>query len=88
MIDRHGNYVCVAWAEHEILWVKAAMDLPLSTRTNAYRDIASMSGRTLGAIRQRATDLRNQRKADLAIIFVKADPPKPRWYERRAACCL
>lgn len=53
--------VDIAWPEHHIVWVEAAMTLPRSERTAAYKDIAAMTGRTLSAVRCKAYWLEEQR---------------------------
>lgn len=53
-IDRFGNQIRLAWSDHEILWVKAALTLPRHNRMCAYRDISEMSHRTLGAVQTMA----------------------------------
>lgn len=45
MIDRFGNTVNVAWSEHEILWLRAAMMLSRFSRRAALEDIAVETGR-------------------------------------------
>ncbi len=47
MIDRWGNSVRVGWAAHEILWLEAAMSLPVLDRPAAYKDISELTGRSL-----------------------------------------
>lgn len=54
MIDRNGKYIVVAWAPHEVLWIKAALTLPIDQRDDAYRDIAAMSGRSFNSVRAQA----------------------------------
>lgn len=64
MIDHWGNSIRVGWAAHELVWVEAALSLPTQDRREAYKDIASMSGRSYDAIRRMAVQLRAaQRRA-------------------------
>lgn len=56
MLDRFGKRVFVGWAEHEIIWLKAAMTMtPRST--DDLRDIAEMTGRSLSAVRTKMAKL-------------------------------
>lgn len=73
MIDRFGRSIYVGWAAHEIIWLQSAMTLPHGERQNAYRDIASMSGRSFIAVKAQAASMRlNDRrllaKADAEIL--------------------
>jgi 2-polyprenyl-6-methoxyphenol hydroxylase-like FAD-dependent oxidoreductase len=54
MIDRFGDPIRVGWPEYQILWLRAALDLPKPERAAAFQDIADMTGRTLSAVRDRA----------------------------------
>ena len=54
----HGH----AWAPHEILWLEAALGLRVGPRNAAFRDIASMSGRSLNAVRTRAAQVKKDRQ--------------------------
>jgi len=58
MIDRFNNRVSVAWSEYELEWLRAALTLDKRERCAAYRDIASMSGRGLEAVRRAASTIR------------------------------
>ena len=51
-----------AWSPHEILWLEAALGLRVGPRNAAFRDIASMSGRSLKAIRTRATQVKKAKQ--------------------------
>jgi len=78
MKDRWGKPIIVGWAEHEILWIKAAIKIrDRGERTEAFQDIASMTGRTEFAVRDKAKDIRAQQRADLALIF-STGPCPPR----------
>lgn len=57
MIDRYGNRIHVGWAEHEILWLRAAICLERQERLNAYRDISAMTGRTIESVRAQAAKI-------------------------------
>lgn len=88
MKDRYGFPVLVGWHDFEILWVEAALTLPKIERSAAYRDIASMSGRTFQAIQCKAQMIASQKRFDEAVarmvprrIMVPAiavHGPKPR----------
>ena len=78
MIDRWGKRIIVGWAEHEILWVKAAIKLPRDERIEAFQDIASMTGRTEFAVRDKAKDIRAQQRKDMELIFTAAPCPPRR----------
>jgi hypothetical protein len=68
MIDRWGNTVIIGWAEHELIWVRAAIRLGQTERSEAFRDIASMTGRAERTIRAMATKIRTKLNADIAAI--------------------
>ena len=57
-IDRHGKPVIVAWPEHHLLWLEACNQLPSYDRTQAFYDIAALTGRSIGAVRERANKMR------------------------------
>lgn len=58
MKDRYGHDIRIFWAEHEIEWVSAANTLDFLDRRAAFKDIASMSGRSYEAVRRFASDQR------------------------------
>lgn len=60
MIDRHGQYIQVGCSEVECEWLKAANTLDGPERASAFRDIASMSGRSFGQVQAKANDMRRQ----------------------------
>lgn len=60
MIDRFGSKVSVAWPEHHLVWVEAALTLDFKDRQQAYRDIAEMTGRSVSAVRDRAKHVKAQ----------------------------
>lgn len=62
MIDRFGNRVSVAWPEHHLEWIRAALTLDFAERQAAYRDIASMTGRGIKAVRDRAKFMKDQER--------------------------
>jgi ribonuclease D len=73
MIDRWGVPIYVGWADHEIIWVQAAMTLDHGERLEAYQDIASMTGRTFKAVKQKVSDMREsdrrlRAKADAEVL--------------------
>ena len=70
MIDRFGNVIFVGWAAHEILWLKAALELPYRDRMPAFEDIAGMTGRPVSAIRAKAYALHSRAMATWAAEAV------------------
>jgi hypothetical protein len=73
MIDRYGIPIYIGWADHEVIWLQAAMTLDHGERLEAYQDIASMSGRTFKAVKQKASDMREsdrrlRAKADAEVL--------------------
>ncbi len=60
MLDRHGQYIQVGYSEVEIEWLKAANTLDGPERASAFRDIASMSGRSFSQVQAKANDMRRQ----------------------------
>lgn len=68
MKDRWGKAIIVGWAEHEILWVKAAIKLPRDERSEAFRDIAAMTTRTELAVREKAKAIRAQQQLDAVLL--------------------
>lgn len=50
----------VAWTAKELIWLHAMLSLPAFDMLCAMDDIASMSGRTIGAIAARAKALRRE----------------------------
>lgn len=68
MIDRFGKEIRVAWADHEIIWIKAALKLDRWDRPAAYQDIAAMSGRTEFQVKRKAREVREQMKKDAEIL--------------------
>ena len=57
MTDRAGNPIRIAWTPKEIIWLKAALSLPAYECLCALDDIASMSSRTISAVKAKAQDL-------------------------------
>lgn len=49
-----GNRVRIGWTEVEDIWVRAARSLPLRERTEAFKDIAAMTGRSWTAVHRHA----------------------------------
>lgn len=68
MIDRHGKPISVAYAEHELIWIRAAIRLPRDDRTEAFQDIAAMTGRTEFHIRAKATEIRAKQRATSEML--------------------
>jgi len=54
VIDRHGHALIVGCQAHEILWLRAAMELPFRKRGAAYRQVADMTTRSLDGVRRKA----------------------------------
>ncbi len=61
MIDRHGMPVRVAFAEHELIWISAALRLDRHEHTAAFLDIASMTGRSLQSVQFKAYAMQKAR---------------------------
>ncbi len=88
MIDRWGREIRIAWPAHHILWIEAAMSLPIGLRTPAYRDIMELTGRTMQAIegkvgriyqdRRDAMRREASRARRLALAVPTAIPPPTR----------
>lgn len=78
MISRGGGKIRVAYAAHEILWIKAALTLPTKfERWNALRQVASMSGRTYRNVLAMSEVIRREaRYAEMATEATKP-PPAP-----------
>lgn len=53
-LDRYGCKIMVGWSEVEKQWLEAALTLPKSERTDAYRDIAYMSARPMLSVQRMA----------------------------------
>lgn len=68
MLDRFGKSIFVGFAEHEILWIKAAMSFkPRSrARVDAFREISELTGRSVDSIRQKAHMIEGARLDALA----------------------
>jgi hypothetical protein len=60
VIDRFGNRVSVAWPEHHLIMIEAALTLPFQERQDAFRDIAEITTRTLPQVRNRAYEISRQ----------------------------
>lgn len=59
-----------AWAPHELIWVEAALSLPVTTRVKAFRDIAAMTGRSLLAVEGRAYLVKKATRKSLIVPWV------------------
>ncbi len=59
-VDRFGNKILSGWAAHEILYLKAAMELPRRERFDAFSDIAGITGRTVSAVQSKAYALHSR----------------------------
>lgn len=88
MISRTGSRIRVGFSETETIWLKAAVTLALGERERAYRDIASMSGRTLSSVRHKARRLLSEHRAqvraflqaELSKSWQSGDAPAPRGF--------
>ncbi len=58
MINRNGGAVLVAWPEHHLLWLEACNQLSAYDRSQAFYDIAALTGRSIGAVRDKANKMR------------------------------
>ena len=82
MKDRFGRTIYMGWAEHELLWIEAALTLPRDERTAAFKDIGEITGRTIQAIRFQARRIRaRDRRHAAAAVVVKKQRIKtpPHW---------
>lgn len=61
MIAHDGRKICVGWADHEIIWLRAAIEAGM--RRQDVHDIAALSGRSANAIRDMAYKLRVKDRA-------------------------
>jgi hypothetical protein len=71
MLDRFGDRIRVGWSAHEFLWVEAALSLPPEKQTDAWLDIAEMTGRGAVAVRAMANKILARRR--LTEEFQEAD---------------
>ena len=71
MKDRFGRTIYMGWAEHELLWIEAALTLPRDERTAAFMDISEITGRTMMAIRFQAKRIRKRDAKHAAAIAKK-----------------
>lgn len=55
------------WLPHEVLWIEAAMTLPLQARSFAYRDISLMSRKSLQQITNKVRLIRLARRTSEAL---------------------
>ena len=55
--------VKIGWSQKEIIWLRAALTLPGYDCLCALDDIASMSGRTISAIRAKAKEIEREPEA-------------------------
>ena len=65
-IDRFGHDVILGWAAHEILWLEAALTLDVVERAEAYHDISEMTGRSVQAIRKKASTIQDEHRMERA----------------------
>jgi hypothetical protein len=62
MLDRWGKSIQVGWAEHEMLWIEAALMLPPEKQTDAFLDIGELTCRGARAVRDKAMDILERRR--------------------------
>lgn len=73
MIDRYGKPINVAWPEHHLEWVRAALTLDFKERQAAFHDIAEMTGRGIEAVRGCVKAVRDRdRRQAIAYAHKKA----------------
>lgn len=60
MYHKYKGAPTVGWSERDLEWLRAAITLPAFDFLMALDDIASMSGRTIGAIASKAKSLRRE----------------------------
>lgn len=53
----------IGWRPHEIEWLKAAMTLDKGEHLEAFKDIASLSHRSVNAVRTKAYEVRREQQA-------------------------
>ena len=82
-VDRFGQRVDIAYAAHEILWIEAANTLDPHERACCFGQIASLTGRSIANIRDKANSLRKEaiqkayeanREAPTRRVMVSASP--------------
>lgn len=68
-VDPAGNPVRIGWPETEMLWLRAASTLCLKDRESAFKDIASLTSRSVDRIRHKAALIRaeDRRLAKLVL---------------------
>jgi len=67
----------IGWSQKEIIWLRAALTLPGYDCLCALDDIASMSGRTLGAVRAKAKEIQREPEPDPVPAPAPLPPPVP-----------
>lgn len=60
-VDRFGRPIRLGFADHEILWIEAALTLWGRARREAFEDISAMTGRSYESIQAKAYKLTNAR---------------------------
>lgn len=71
-LDPAGNPIRIGWSETEEIWLRAASTLTLRDREAAFRDIASLTGRTVDRLRHKAALLKAQdRQTAKALLQVQ-----------------
>lgn len=55
------------WLPHELIWLEAALTLPLIAKMFAYRDISVMSGKSVDQVKSKAHVIGAARKASEAL---------------------
>lgn len=75
-MNRWGDQVRVAWQEHELLWVRAALTLPKEARGNAFHQIADMRGCAYATVQSKGTAIRKQIIVEAEAEYLRANPVK------------
>jgi len=56
------------WLPHEVIWIEAAITLPVQSRAFAYRDISLMSRKSLQQVSNKARLIRLAQRASVALM--------------------
>lgn len=75
-MNRWGDRVYVAWLEHELLWVRAALTLTSEARASAYHQIAALRCCAFETVQRKATEIRKQIIAETEAAYLLANPVK------------
>jgi hypothetical protein len=77
VIDRHGKRVYVGWAEHEVLWLEAALTLPRDQQYAAFHDIAEMRGSTFATVARQAGHIAGVAHAKARALRLAEERARP-----------